>query len=243
MSQQFLEYGRARGVYFGIISKLERVLIKFIMENTMTIQVEYSASFSDGNWDTLNDFFNYADGFFEVDGFGNVGTFAGEENSDPIVDLGWFWGSFGTFSGTQYMLESDFNGESLGFIVETADGEYIDYTFFQGPATHTLYGEIASITFGRGLVEGADGEFSFTEELVSFDGLDTIGLNSGIDANGNVIDRDTGLNDTHNIVYGMMQSDFSALSDALVDGGIDLNAEILVGVSALENLDAQLLAA
>jgi heme acquisition protein HasA len=175
-----------------------------------------------------------------------VGEFAGEENSNPLVDIGWFWSLFGTFSGTQYVLEGGLEGESFGMIIEAADGEYLDYTFFEGPATHTLYGDIGSITFGRDLVEAADGTFSFAEELISFEGLDTIGLNGGVDANGDLIDRDTGNNDTHNIVNGLMNSDFNGLIEALTaaeHGGLVLGDEVPpIGVSALENLDIQLAA-
>lgn len=199
----------------------------------MSIQVTYSADY---NFNSLNGFFDYAENFFtNTDYDQNIGSFAGTENPDPVVDLG-FWGAFGTFSGTQYAQEGEANGESLGFIIQAADGSYLDYTFFAGPS-HTMYGEIASITFGRGLVEQANGEYSFTEELVSFEGLDSVGLNAGLDANGNVIGRNEGNNTTHNIVDGMKDSDFSAFTQVLLDNDIDLTTNDTVGVSALADFE------
>jgi heme acquisition protein HasA len=213
----------------------------------MTVQVEYGDTFNDNGWLNVEDFFGDATEFFnDTDYNENVGEFAGEENSDPLVDISWLFSWMGTFSGTQYVLEGGNNGESFGMIIEAADGEYLDYTFFQGPATHTLYGEIGSITFGRDLVEAADGTFSFAEELISFEGLETIGLNAGVDANGNLIDRDAGNNDTHNIVNGLMNSDFNGLIEALTDldhGGLVLGDEVPpVGIAAVDNLDVQLAA-
>ncbi|MDK1290336.1 heme acquisition protein HasA [Pseudoalteromonas umbrosa] len=199
----------------------------------MSIQVTYSASYS---FTGLDSFFGHASQFFtNTDYNENIGSFAGAENPNPTVDLG-FWGLFGTFSGTQYAQEGQVGADSLGFIIQAADGSYIDYTFFAGPS-HTMYGEIASISFGRGLTQGANGEYSFTEDLVSFDGLDTIGLNAGFDANGGVIGRHDGTNTTHNIVDGMKDSDFSYFMNVLSQNGIDLTTNDTVGVSSLADFD------
>ncbi|MCF6440909.1 heme acquisition protein HasA [Pseudoalteromonas luteoviolacea] len=199
----------------------------------MSIQVTYSASYSFSN---LDSFFGHASQFFtNTDYNENIGSFAGAENPNPTVDLG-FWGLFGTFSGTQYAQEGQVGTENLGFIIQAADGSYIDYTFFAGPS-HTMYGEIASISFGRGLTQGANGEYSFTEDLVSFDGLDTINLNAGFDANGGVIGRHEGTNTTHNIVDGMKDSDFGYLMTVLSSNGIELTANDTVGVSSLAEFD------
>ncbi|ESP93530.1 heme acquisition protein HasA [Pseudoalteromonas luteoviolacea] len=199
----------------------------------MSIQVTYSVSY---DFPSLNDFFTDASRFFtNTDYNENIGSFAGAENPNPTVDLG-FWGLFGTFSGTQYAQEGQVGAESLGFIIQAADGSYIDYTFFAGPS-HTMYGEIASISFGRGLTQNANGEYSFTEELVSFDGLDTVGLNAGFDANGGVIGRNAGDNTTHNIVDGMKDSDFSYLMNVLSTNGVDLGPTGTVGVSAAVDFD------
>lgn len=202
----------------------------------MSVTVTYSAAFDDYplNWDSTDGLYtdnDQATGFENEDGFlpfynqhfdvadhsENPGEFAGPEDPNPEVDLG-FWGSFGTFSGTQYALEGEDSSMDLGFIVEAADGSYLNYTFFASPS-HTLYGELGSITFGSGLTQDANGEYSFTEELVTIDGLDSIGLNGGLDANGDVIDRTTGNNDTHNIVNGLMNGDASELWAALDAAG------------------------
>jgi heme acquisition protein HasA len=210
----------------------------------MSIDVTYSESFFNldlnGSADpadnvyTLGNFFTWADDILtSTDYDKSVGDFAGEENPDPIVDLG-FWGAFGTFSGTQYTFSGadSASDTELGFIIETSDGSYLDYTFFAGP-THTLYGEITSITFGSGLVKDANGEYSFSDELVTIDGLDTIGLNNGVDASGDVIGRNdaTQTNDTHEIVNALMNTDVSTLIDA-IDDFVGLNDVVTPDVSA-----------
>ena len=202
----------------------------------MSVTVTYSATFGNyaNSWQEgdglytdnitgsdFNDDFGflpfYNNHFQIADHSANPGAFAGTEDPDPEVDLG-MWGAFGTFSGTQYASEGEAPGLDLGFIVEAASGEYLNYTFFAGP-THTLYGEIGSITFGSGLSQDANGEFYFTEELVTIDGLDTIGLNGGLDANGEVIDRNDGNNDTHNLINGLKDGDASELWALLDDVG------------------------
>ncbi|MCH2086297.1 MAG: heme acquisition protein HasA [Pseudoalteromonas sp.] len=198
----------------------------------MSIQVSYGANYSYGS---LNDFFTYASEFFTDTTYDeSIGSFAGTENPDPIVDLG-FWGSFGTFSGTQFVQEGTSSDGRLGFIIQAADGSYLDYTFFSSPS-HTIYGEIASISFGYGITQDANGEYSFTDELVSFDGLDTIGLNAGIDTSGNVIDRTTGDNTTHNIVDGLKDAEFDYFTTLLSDNGIDLTLND-TGAASFASLD------
>ncbi|SOC06965.1 heme acquisition protein HasA [Alloalcanivorax xenomutans] len=170
----------------------------------------------------------------------NPGAFAGDEDPDPIVDLG-FWGSLGTFSGTQYASSGEYAGLDLGFIVEAADGSYLNYTFFASPS-HTIYGEIGSITFGLGLQQDSNGLYYFDEELVTIDDLDTIGLNGGVDGNGDVIDRATGLNDTHNIVNGLKDGDASALWAALDAAGVSSSTAEVLGVSETTEAELELTA-
>lgn len=214
----------------------------------MAVTVNYGNTWSDYNdssltfnWSNLDGFFNVYDEHFDVASHSdNPGAFAGTEDPNPLVSTG-FWGSlFGPFSGTQYVLEGENPDLDLGFIVEAADGEYLNYTFFSGPS-HTMYGEIESITFGSGLTQGADGEYYFTEELVSFEGLDTIGLNGGIDENGNVIDRNSGNNHTHNLINSLKDGDPSVLEALLAEQGVDLTEVITTGTAAAT--EAELLAA
>lgn len=222
----------------------------------MSVTVTYSATFDDYSsyWSGADGIYtdNTADSDFDNDfGFlpgynnhfaiadhsANPGAFAGTEDPNPEVDLG-MWGAFGTFSGTQYASEGEAPGLDLGFIVEAASGEYLNYTFFAGP-THTLYREIGSITFGSGLSQDANGEFYFTEELVTIDGLDTIGLNGGLDANGEVIDRNDGDNDTHNLINGLKDGDASELWAVLDDAGYsEVTLTSLAGV--LESSQSEL---
>ncbi|WP_101675009.1 heme acquisition protein HasA [Alloalcanivorax mobilis] len=221
----------------------------------MSITVTYSATFDNySDWNASDGLYTDNEletGFVNEDGFlpfynnhfeiadhsANPGAFAGAEDPNPEVDLG-MWGAFGTFSGTQYASEGEASSLDLGFIVQAASGEYLNYTFFAGP-THTLYGEIGSITFGSGLSQDANGEFYFTEELVTIDGLDTIGLNGGLDANGDVIDRNDGDNDTHNIINGLKDGDASALWAVLDDAGYsEVTLTSLAGV--VESSQAEL---
>lgn len=213
----------------------------------MSVTVNYGNTWSDYNdsnltfnWSNLNEFFAVYDAHFDVASHSdNPGAFAGPEDPNPLVSTG-IWGSlFGPFSGTQYVLEGENANLDLGFIVEAADGEYLNYTFFSGPS-HTMYGEIESITFGSGLTQDATtGEYYFTEELVSFEGLDTIGLNGGVDSNGNVIGRNTGNNDTHNLINSLKDGDPSELIAVLTNAGVDLDEVVVTGASA----DADALAA
>lgn len=225
----------------------------------MSVTVTYSATFDDypSNWDGddglhtdnsgaafENDygFLPFYNQHFDVaDHSENPGEFAGPEDPNPEVDLG-IWGSFGTFSGTQYALEGEDASMDLGFIVEAADGSYLNYTFFASPS-HTLYGELGSITFGSGLSQDANGEYYFTEELVTIDDLDSIGLNGGLDANGDVIDRTTGNNDTHNIVNGLMNGDASELWAAIennIGAEIDQSAAMAEVLGVAETTDTEL---
>lgn len=225
----------------------------------MSITVTYSSAFDDysSNWNAEDGLYDQVNssGFINQNGFlpfyndhfqiadhsNNPGAFAGAEDPNPEVDLG-IWGAFGTFSGTQYVLEGEDPSMDLGFIVEAADGSYLNYTFFAGPS-HTLYGEIGSITFGSGLTEDANGEYYFTEELVTLDGLDTIGLNGGLDTNGDVIGRNTGNNDTHNIINALKDGDAEVLWDA-IDGHIGsvVDETALAGLSETTETELELAA-
>ncbi|GAA3940816.1 heme acquisition protein HasA [Litoribacillus peritrichatus] len=211
----------------------------------MAITVTTGATFGNysditNGWNDLDSFFPSFNAHFQIaDHSENPGAFAGEEDANPVVDTG-FWGNIlGPFSGTQYVLESKSAELDLGFIVEAADGSYLNYTFFSGPS-HTMYGEIESITFGSGLVQDATtGEYSFTEDLVSIDGLDTIGLNGGLDANGDVIGRKTGENDTHNLINSLKDGDHTELVRILDENGyteVNQLAE-LMGVSDVSDTE------
>ncbi|KAF1020942.1 MAG: Hemophore HasA [Paracidovorax wautersii] len=213
--------------------------------------VNYGATFnnyanaSPQGWVSLATFFPAFDAHFQVaDHEANPGEFVGTENPDPVVDPDptGVWGLLGyQFSGSQYVLEGETSSLNLGFIVQAAEGSYLSYTFFSGQ-THTLYGEISSITFGSGLAQDSNGDYYFTEELLSISGLDTIGLNGGLDENGDVIDRTTGENDTHNIVNGLMNGDSSALVAVLDVNGYPSVATSLELVGVASN-DADVLLA
>lgn len=218
----------------------------------MALTVNYGSTFYDyanaspQGWSSLATFFPAFEAHFEVaDHAENPGEFVGTQDPNPVVDPDptGFWGLLGyQFSGTQYVLQGETSSLDLGFIVQAAQGSYLTYTFFSSPS-HTLYGEISSITFGSGLTQGSNGEYYFTEELLTIDGLDTIGLNGGLDANGDVIDRTTGNNDTHNIVNGLMNGDTAALVAVLNSAGYTESASALELVGVASNDADALLAA
>ncbi|MEM9102270.1 MAG: heme acquisition protein HasA [Pseudomonadota bacterium] len=215
----------------------------------MSVNIILSETFGDYRdaqplgWENAEDFFIAYEAHFEIaDHSDNPGAFAGPQDPNPVVDTG-IWGSlFGPFSGTQYVLEGETSELDLGFIVQSDLGLYLNYTFFSSP-THAMYGDINSITFGRGLELDEDtGEYYFLEELITIEGLDIIGLNGGIDEEGNVIDRETGDNDTHNIINELQEGNTSSLLEALEDAGVELDLISFVGTDNVVEIDMALVA-
>ncbi|KAF1052067.1 MAG: Hemophore HasA [Stenotrophomonas maltophilia] len=167
----------------------------------MTISITYSTTYSDVSVaDYLADWSAY---------FGDVNHRAG-----GVVD-GNNTGGFnpGPFDGTQYALGS--TNSNAAFIA----GGDLHYTLFT-PPVHTLYGDLDSVSLGTNLGGGASsGGYSLGETEVSFTNL---GLTSAI--------GDGQAGTVHNVVYGLMSGDSSALQaqiDALlkaVDPSLSINS-------------------
>lgn len=149
-----------------------------------------------------------------------------------------------------------------------AIGDYLYYSFKADnyiwtnvdnvPLAHTLYGQIASIEFGYGL-QVTNGVASFSTTLLTLGGLDSIGLNGGFDASGNLIaknglvyQRDANgdfgpqnhdikvagqVNDTHEIIWGLMSGNtvdvvaYVAAAAAAAGASLDVQGDLgLLGV-------------
>ncbi|MCJ8348134.1 heme acquisition protein HasA [Moritella sp.] len=158
------------------------------------------------NNNTLNDYF---------------GSLSGTMSFSPFALFGSFNG--GTFSGSQFGLETNKSGSDNAFVASAADGDSITYSFFSNPS-HTLYGELDSLDLGVGLDKSGP-EWSTDSSMLGINGLSEF-INDGRDDAGNVIARTTGNNDVHNIVWGLMHGDTSALATVMSDAGVDLNGAI-----------------
>jgi heme acquisition protein HasA len=125
--------------------------------------------------------------------FGDVNHTNGNVDSS---NTGGFYG--GSLSGSQYAITSTANNIT-SFV---AEGN-LTYTLFADPA-HTLYGTVDSLSFGDGLQGGSSSPYNIQALDVSFSGLDL----SSAQAEGH-----DGV--VHEVVYGLMSGDTSALETAL----------------------------
>ena len=104
----------------------------------------------------------------------------------------------GPFDGTQYGVSSTVSNAAV-----VANGD-LHYTLFN-PPSHTLWGSIDSLNLGTILSGGASsGGYTLTEQEVSFTNLGLSSLQSeGRDGQ------------VHQIIYGLMSGDSSALTSAI----------------------------
>ncbi|SGY93556.1 Hemophore HasA-Heme acquisition system protein A [Moritella viscosa] len=158
------------------------------------------------NNNTLNDYF---------------GSLSGTMSFSKLALFGSFNG--GMFSGSQFGLETNKSGSDNAFVASAEDGDSLTYSFFSNPS-HTLYGELDSLDLGVGLNKSGS-EWSTDSSMLGINGLSEF-INDGRDASGNIIARTTGNNDVHNIVWGLMHGDTSALATVMSDAGVDLNGAI-----------------
>ena len=170
------------------------------------------------NWDinndgavnnTLNDYLLTFSGF-------TAGTW------DTLSGANFNGGGFGRYHGTQFGLKS-IESES-SFVASATDGNELYYTLFSSPR-HTMYGDLDVLDLGSGAIDKSTDVWETGTPMVEITGLSSV-TNGGIYENGEIIDQSTGENDVHNIVYGLMSGDASALAEILSAAGVDLNAEI-----------------
>lgn len=127
-------------------------------------------------------------------------AFFGDINHRPgEVEEGKNTGGFypGFLSGSQYAVGS----------LESQAGVVIDgklaYTLFANPA-HTLYGTIDSVELGTGL--SAKGPYTLESVEVSFEGLGEYLTSAKAEGHDGIV---------HQVVYGLMSGDSTALTSAL----------------------------
>lgn len=154
----------------------------------MSLSISYSATYA--SW-TITDYLADWAGYF------------GDANHRPgQVQDGVNTGGFypGALSGTEYALTSP--NSDAGFV---AEGN-LSYSLFSSPA-HTLYGNLDSVSLGSDLTKTASGfEFGAGKEEASFSGLGLSSLLSEGHAGA-----------VHQVVYGLMGGNTSALESVLND--------------------------
>lgn len=151
----------------------------------MSISINYNAELA--NW-TVSDYLADWSAFF-----GDINHRLGE------VEEGKNTGGFypGQLSGSQYAVGSL---ESTAGVVINGD---LTYTLFAEPA-HTLYGTIDTIQLGTGL--SAKGPYTLESVEVSFEGLGEYLASAKAEGHDGIV---------HQVVYGLMSGDSTALTGAL----------------------------
>lgn len=157
----------------------------------MSLSVSYDAVFA--NYTVDQYLSEWATGFVTA-GHGNSNT-GGFNN--------------GGFNGSEYATHGA-SGSDYAFIAGSDTANGLHYVFNQGqPANsnlnHYLYGELDSVSLGYELGGGSGTDFTLAQEVVTFDGLDLSSL-LGAGRTGNEV---------HQVIYGLMQGNTSALEGAL----------------------------
>ncbi|MFK3774051.1 MULTISPECIES: heme acquisition protein HasA [Pseudomonas] len=170
----------------------------------MTLSVNYAATFANVSVDSYLAFWSTS--FKTADhGSSNTGGF-----------------SNGTFSGDQYAISG--SGSSYAFIADSDTSNGLNYVFNPAlPASstqnHYLWGELDNVSLGQQLGGGGGSDYSLSNFVVTFGGLD---LSSAL-GDGRV----AGANDVHDVIYGLMQGNTSALESVLdnllADYGVSTN--------------------
>ncbi|WP_249977000.1 heme acquisition protein HasA [Vreelandella olivaria] len=106
----------------------------------------------------------------------------------------------GGLSGEEYAITG--SGNSYAFIAgsDTTDG--LEYDI----GAHVLAGDLDSVQFGYDLTGPSGGSFDLDNWELTIEGLDATGSGAG--------------NDVHNIVWGLMNGDTSALESYIVSEGL-----------------------
>ncbi|WP_313515668.1 heme acquisition protein HasA [Pseudomonas sp.] len=155
----------------------------------MSLSITYTTTYA--NW-TVSDYLVDWAGYF-----GDADHRIGEVEDG--VNTGGFYP--GALEGTQYALTSP--NSDAGFI---AEGD-LTYTLFASPA-HTVYGDLDSISLGTDVVSTGSG-FGFASGgwEATFSGL---GLSTDV---ADLTTTDRGI--VHDVVYGLMSGDATALEGVL----------------------------
>lgn len=157
----------------------------------MTLSVTYNPIFGGATIDSYLAF--WTTGFKTADhGGSNTGGF-----------------SNGTFSGDQYATHGS-NGSNYAFIADSNASNGLNYVFNPSlPASsnlnHYLYGQLDNVSLGQMLGGGSGSDFTLTNYVVNFNGLD---LDSVLGAGR------TG-NEVQSVIYGLMQGNTKPLETVL----------------------------
>ncbi|TBU74283.1 hypothetical protein DNK06_19125 [Pseudomonas daroniae] len=213
----------------------------------MSVEISYTSSLystlqSAGYATTLQGYLDYYEYTFSLEDHSTSGGF----NSTSFTPDFQMYGS-------QYANETEATGYTSAFIAEAATDENLYYTFFTEP-THTLYGELDSLSFGSDL-SNVSNQWGLGTSFLDILGLSEI-INDGLDANGDVIAGNTTYdsgNDVHDIVWGLLNGETDALAAVLGDyfdltasldasGGTLTGSASLVGVAEFTESDLALAA-
>ncbi|QXH46253.1 heme acquisition protein HasA [Pseudomonas xanthosomatis] len=192
----------------------------------MTLSVTYSATFANATVDSYLAF--WSNGFKTADhGEGNTGGF-----------------SNGTFDGDQYATRGA--SSSYAFIADSDTSNGLHYVFnptlpASSTQNHYLWGELDNVSLGQTLGGGSGSDYTLSNFVVTFGGLD---LSSAL-GDGRV----AGANDVHDVIYGLMQGNTSALESVLdnllADYGVstdntfaDISAALAAGPVSTVSADA-----
>ncbi|MDH0647027.1 heme acquisition protein HasA [Pseudomonas sp. GD03858] len=157
----------------------------------MTLSVTYDAAFAGS---TIDDYLAFWTAGFVTAGHGysNTGGF-----------------SNGTFNGDQYATHGA-NGSDYAFIADSNTANGLHYVFDPSKApgdnlNHYLWGSLDNVSLGEVLGGGSGSDFSLSNYVVSFNGLD---LDAALGAG-------RAGNEVQSVIYGLMQGNTSALESAL----------------------------
>ena len=157
----------------------------------MTLSVTYDAAFSSSS---IDDYLAFWTSGFVTAGHGQSNT-------------GGF--SNGSLSGDQYATHGS-QGSDYAFIADSNTANGLHYVFDRGlPAgdnlNHYLWGELDNVSLGQVLGGGSGSDFTLSNYVVSFNGLD-------LDA---VLGAGRVGNEVQSVIYGLMQGNTSALEGVL----------------------------
>lgn len=157
----------------------------------MTLSVTYDAAFAGS---TIDDYLAFwTTGFVTAGhGYSNTGGF-----------------SNGTFNGDQYATHGA-SGSDYAFIADSNTANGLHYVFDPSKApgdnlNHYLWGSLDNVSLGEVLGGGGGSDFSLSNYVVSFNGLD---LDAALGAG-------RAGNEVQSVIYGLMQGNTSALESAL----------------------------
>lgn len=203
----------------------------------MALKISFSEAFvkfdinGDGiNNNTLGDYFGYFAQHMSHSKLALLSAFSGSNN--PISG----------YKGQYFGVETNKDNSGTAFVASADQGQTLHYTMF-GKPSHTLYGELDNIEMGKGLDK--IGAWGTNSNYIQIDGLAGY-INNGQNGS-DPINRTTGANDVHNIIYGLMNGDTSALTKVLTTAGVDLHQAIThagtIGYGAATLHEGEVLAA